>query len=152
MKVLRTLAALICLLGVLYIVAAIPMFLIRKQPPRPVASERPSSAGGAAASTNVHRRFLLSGVALAASGLLSVVASVGLFRRREWARKSWLYIAALVLLIHAMWFLIDFFSGGLTFKAWTILAAIALMYFAPAIYLNKPTIKAQFVASDAKES
>jgi hypothetical protein len=42
--------------------------------------------------------------------------------------------------------------GGLALKSWAILAAIALVYFAPAIYFNKPTIKAQFAASGAKES
>ncbi len=147
MKILRTLAVLIFLLGTLYVVASIPMFLTREPASRPVADRRANGQGAATDAALLRQRFLLSGAALATSGLISMVASVGLFRRKEWSRKSWLYIALLVVLIHAAWFLFDFLSGGLGLRYWAILATIALIYFAPLIYLTKPATKALFVSS-----
>ena len=138
MKVLRTLAAITFLLGSVYVITSIFMLLNVNQLLE-MSGVMPDDTDQA-----FYQRFLIATIALLISGVTSAAGSVGLFMVREWGRKSWPFIAALTVLGHVLWFILDLFRGSVEPADWLTLAAITLIYVAPTVYLMRPTTKALF--------
>jgi len=135
MKVLKTLAALVFLLGAVYVAAAVLMLL---------TVDQTSQLMGAGVGPDFRRRLILAAAALVVIGLPSAVGGAGLFMAREWARSSWPLIAGLAVLAHAVWFTLDLYRGGVEFWDWWVLAAVCLVYIGSAIYLTRPATEALF--------
>jgi hypothetical protein len=60
------------------------------------------------------RRTFLSGFTLfLLFGVPSLIVGVGLYFRREWARKAWLVLVLLIVLLHLCRLVVDYHLGGL---------------------------------------
>ena len=141
MKVLRVFAALVFVLGAGYVVTSVLSLLMMGQTSELLEMGRALPPGGEA---EFRRRTILIALALAAVGLPSAVWGVGLFMAKEWARRSWPFIAALVVLAHGAWFILDLNRGGVELWDWLAPAAISFVYAGSAIYLTRPDTKALF--------
>jgi hypothetical protein len=141
MKVLRILAALIFLLGAVYVATSMLMLLSVDH-----TSQLTGMSGGLQPGADLafRRRLTLAAVALVVIGLPSLVGSVGLFLAREWARRSWPFIAALAVLAHVAWFILDLLRGSVELRDWLALAATISVYVAAAVYLARPATRALF--------
>ena len=78
-------------------------------------------------------------------GLLSIVSAVGLFLRKEWARKLWL--ASLILLAGISWYwFVDEVRGGVLLRPENVIGypLIALLIVSMWFYLTRQKTKALF--------
>ena len=141
MRVLRILAALVFLSGAVYVVTSLLMLLTIDRTSQLMEMSGGIPPGGGA---DFRRRLILAAVALAVIGLPPAVWGVGLFMAKEWARRSWPFIAAPAVLAHAVWFILDLNRGGVELWDWVALAAISFVYIGSAIYLTRPATKALF--------
>jgi hypothetical protein len=61
----------------------------------------------------VRRRLLFGFTVFLLLGLPSLIVGVGLYFRREWARKAWLVLVLLIVLLHLCRLVVDYHLGGL---------------------------------------
>ena len=77
-------------------------------------------------------------------GISLMVAAIGLLLVKEWARKAWLIIMSLLVLVHLTIIVLnEFAAGASTFYliwTWMVLLSTALSWW----YLNKPSIRQRF--------
>jgi hypothetical protein len=111
----RTLSLIVSLLGLIYLgFAAISLYQYFR-----VAEVFASYGISEAAQNDMPRivevrRIFLSGFTLfLLLGLPALIVGVGLYFRREWARRAWLVLVLLVVLLHLCRLVIDYHLGGL---------------------------------------
>ena len=112
----RTLSLIVSLLGSIYLgFAAISLYQYFR------VAEVFASYGLSEAAQNdvpriveeVRRTFLFGFTVFLLLGLPSLIVGVGLYFRKEWARKAWLVLVLLIVLLHLGRLVVDYHLGGL---------------------------------------
>lgn len=129
MKILRILAALIFLIGGVYFISALLLLVV-------LSMDETSQMLGEGSKFRA--------VLVAVIGLASVVGAAGLFTAQEWARKLWPLFAALVVLFHVIWFIVDLLRTSVAVRDWLTLLMVILVYVASAVYALRPDTRTFF--------
>lgn len=129
MKIMRILAALVFLIGAVYFVSALLLLVV-------LSLDQTSQTMGEASN---FRTMLVAVI-----GLASVAAAAGLFTAQEWARKWWPFLAALIVLVHVVWFIVDLLRTSVAVRDGVTFAIVILVYVASAVYALRPDTRTFF--------
>ena len=129
MKILRILAALVILIGAVYLISALLLLVV-------LSIDQTSQMTGEGSNFRI--------VLVAVIGLASIIGAAGLFTAQEWARKTWPLFAALVVLAHVAWFIVDLLRTNVAIRDWLMLAMVILVYIASGVYASRPDIRTFF--------
>ena len=129
MKILRILAALIFLIGAVYLVSALLLLVV-------LSLDQTSQLTGEGANFRI--------VLVAVIGLASMIGAAGLFTAQEWARKSWPLFATFVVVVQVVLFIVDLSRTSVAVRDGLMFAIVILVYVASAVYALRPDTRTFF--------
>jgi hypothetical protein len=110
----RTLAYVVIVLGIIYLVLAATLLHQYREIARVFASYGISEADFVDLPIGATRQALFTGsIACFGLGLSTLTVGAGLFLAKEWARKLWLVMATLLPLLHLVRLVVDYKLGPL---------------------------------------